>query len=155
MVNAGYFEKIGLLDGIFDVGFERHQSIFARLVQQVIHHFQRFQISFLVELASAEYPAESGRDLFQNVQWVGHQNGADRRAANDDEFRRLHQHLEIAVLHQVASSYGAEYDKNSNDRKHFRLSLIPGSGESHTSESRFRQAPDRASNNKILRDKRT
>ncbi len=109
----------------------------------------------MLNLRSAEHPAESGRDLFQNVQWIGHQNSSNRRPANDDEFRRLHQHLQIAVLHQVASSYGAEYDKNSNDRKHFRLSLIPGSGESHTSESRFRQASDRASDNKILRDKRT
>ena len=35
---------------LFDVGFERHQAVFARFVEQVVHHFQGVDIGLLAEL---------------------------------------------------------------------------------------------------------
>ena len=43
---GGILRQDRALGRILDVCFERDQSILARLVQQVVHHLQRFEISF-------------------------------------------------------------------------------------------------------------
>ena len=65
----------------------------------------------LLNLHPPKTPRESADDLLQNMQRIGDQHGADRGAADDDQFGRLHQHLEVAVLHQIAGSNGAEDDE--------------------------------------------
>ena len=39
---------------------------------------------------------------------IGDQHGPNGRAANDYQFRRLHQDLEVPVLHQIPARYSAE-----------------------------------------------
>ena len=45
----------------------------------------------------------------------------DRRAADDDQFGRLHQHEQLAVLHQVAADDGTDDDNNSDNCKHVNV----------------------------------
>src|SRR5579864_3292587 len=62
--------------GFFDVILQGHQAILAGLVEQVVHHLQRIDISLLAELGSAEDSHNSGRDFLDNVQWIGDQDRA-------------------------------------------------------------------------------
>ena len=56
------------LVGLFDVGFERHQAVFAGLVEQVVHHFQSVDIGLLAELGAAEDAANAAGDFLDDVQ---------------------------------------------------------------------------------------
>jgi hypothetical protein len=58
--------------------------------------------------------------LLQNVQWIGNQHGSGCGAANDKEFCRLNEHLEVPVLHQVTANHCAEDYDDANNRKHDR-----------------------------------
>jgi len=74
---------------LFDVILESHESIFARLVQEVIHHLERIDIGLLAEFRANENAADASCDFFQDVKRIGDQDGADGCAADDDQFRRL------------------------------------------------------------------
>ena len=127
-MNAGYFDRIGLLAGssisASSATSPSLRALFSR--SYIIFSVSRYRC--LLNLLPPKTAAQSAGDLFQNVQWIGHQNGADRGPADDDKFGRLHQHLEVAVLHQISGNYCAEYHQNSNNRKHDRVFLLtPGS----------------------------
>ena len=121
---AGYFEKIGLLAGSsMSASSATSPSLRAWFSRSyIIFSVSRYR--FLVNLLPPKTARESAGDLFQNMQRIGHQHGADGRPADDDQFGRLHQHLEVAVLHQISGSDGAEYHQNSNNCKHYGLSLL-------------------------------
>jgi hypothetical protein len=62
--------------------------------------------------------ADSAADFLQNVERVGDQDGSDRGTQNDDQFRGLHQDLQIAVFHQVPGNHGPKDHHDSYNRKH-------------------------------------
>jgi hypothetical protein len=69
---------------------------------------QRFEIGGLGVWASfqdAEHALDNGDDGGQRI---GDEQRSHRRAANDDQFRRLHEHEQLAVLHQVAADHGTD-----------------------------------------------
>jgi hypothetical protein len=76
------------------------------------------RVPLLVERRSPKGFADSTADFLQNVERVGDQDGSDRGAQNDDQFRGLHQNLQIAVFHQVPGNHGAKDHYDSYDRKH-------------------------------------
>lgn len=72
----------------------------------------------LSKLGAAKYAADPAPDLLENVQWVSYQESADGGAADDDQFGRLNQDSEIAVLHQIARHYATENNDDADNRKH-------------------------------------
>ena len=65
-------------------------------------------------------------DLDEDRQRVGDQQGADSSASNDEQFRRLHQHAELAVLHEVTADDGTDDENHSNDCEHVDLTMSLG-----------------------------
>src|SRR6202167_5509402 len=81
---------------LLDVGFERHQAIFAGLVQKLVKRLERIKIGLLGVLGAPENTADSAGDLLQNVQRIGDEDGADGRPADGDQFRWLNEDAEIS-----------------------------------------------------------
>jgi hypothetical protein len=75
--------KNGTLVGFLDVGFERHQSVFAGPVQQVVHGFERVHLGLLGEFGTAENSADTADDFLDDVERVGDQHRAHGSAADD------------------------------------------------------------------------
>ncbi|OLE14863.1 MAG: hypothetical protein AUG89_00120 [Acidobacteria bacterium 13_1_20CM_4_56_7] len=120
----GILRKYCTLFRFFDVIFQGHQAVLAGLVEQVVHHFQRIDIGLLAELGSAENCNDSRRDLLDNVQWIGDQNGARGCAADNDQLRRLEQHHYVSVLHEISGRNAAEHHHDADNRKHANSPLI-------------------------------
>src|SRR5580704_13657982 len=116
---AGVLGKDCALGRFFDIALQRHQSVFARLVKQVVHHFQGVDVGLLAELGAPECSSDSGDNRFDDVQRIRNQDSAHRGAADDDQLRRLHQHLQIAVLHQVAGYHATEDHDDADNGEHF------------------------------------
>src|SRR5580704_905234 len=116
--SLGSFREQRTLLWLFHVAFQRHQAILAGLVQKVIQRFKRLQISLFVVLGASEDPADTTRNLLENVKRIGNEDGADGRAADGDQFSRLNKHFEITVLHQVAGHHTAENNDNADNREH-------------------------------------
>ncbi len=60
------------LGRILDVGFQRHQALAARLVEEFIHHFEGVEVALFSEFRASEHAHKSGDDLLQNVERIGH-----------------------------------------------------------------------------------
>src|ERR1035437_5542426 len=103
---------------LFYVGFEGHQAVFAGLVEQVVHHFQSVDIGLLAELGGAEDATDSAADLLEDVEGIGDQKSAHPGTTDDNQFSRLNEHSDVAVLHEVASQHGTENDDDADNRKH-------------------------------------
>src|SRR6202140_4842990 len=103
---------------IFDIGLQGYESLFARLLQQLIHHLQSVYIPLLAVLTAPKRSQQAAYHLLYGVNRIGDQHGAERGAADDDQLRRLHEHLHWAVLHEVAGQDASENNHDSNDRKH-------------------------------------
>jgi hypothetical protein len=59
-------------------------------------------------------------DLHDCGKRVGDEQCPDSGPGNDDQFRWLEQHADLAVLHQIAAGHGSQNDKDSNDCEHFK-----------------------------------
>src|SRR5579863_8442686 len=116
--DGGAFGEHRTFFGLFDVVLKSHQSVFAGLVQQVVHHFQRIDVSLPGVLGAAEDTSDAANNLLEDVQRVGDENGADGGSADGDKFCGLNEHPEVAVLHEVAGDDATEDDDNSNNCKH-------------------------------------
>ena len=115
--------KYRALVRLFDIGLNRQQSVLSRLVQELVAHLQRFQVERLGEVRTLQASNHPGNDLLDHLQRVRDQQGTQRRSSDDDQLRRLHQNLEVPVLHQVAGDNRAEHHHNANDDEHrFTLS---------------------------------
>src|ERR1700681_4115396 len=76
------------------------------------------RVSLFIEGRPPKGSADSTADFRQNVEGVGDQDGSNRSTQNDDQFRGLHQNLQIAVFHQMPGNDAAKDHHNSYDRKH-------------------------------------
>ncbi len=56
---------------LFHVGLEGHEAVFACLVEEVVHHFQRVDVGLLAELRTAKHAADSAYDLLDDVKRIG------------------------------------------------------------------------------------
>src|SRR5207253_10296048 len=105
---------------LFNIALQRDQPLPASFVEQIVDSLYRLQVKLFAEFRSTENSSEPGCNLFQNVERVGNQHGSGRGPANNKEFCRLNEHLDIAVLHQIAAHDGAKNYDDSNNRKHDR-----------------------------------
>ncbi len=63
-------------------------------------------------------PTQPFEDLNYDGQRIGDEHRAQRGATNDEQFGRLEQHHEVAMLHEIAAYDGAKDNDNPDDRKH-------------------------------------
>ncbi len=70
------------------------------------------------ELGAAEDATDSTADLLEDMEGVRDQKCAHGGAADDDQFSRLHEDSEVAMLHEVASHHATEDDDDADNRKH-------------------------------------
>jgi hypothetical protein len=104
--------------GLFDVGFEGHEAVFAGLVEQVVHHFQGVDVGLFAKLGAAEDGADSAADSLKDIEGIRDQKGAHGGATDDEQFSRLHEDTEVAMFHEVASRHTTEDDDDADNRKH-------------------------------------
>ena len=71
--------KTGLFCGLFDIGFESHESVFAGLVEQVVHHFQSVDVGLLSELGAAEDSTDAASNLLEDMERIRDEESADAR----------------------------------------------------------------------------
>jgi len=105
-----------------------HESIFAGLVEQVVHHLQRIEVSLFRVLRAAEDAADSAGDLLENVKRIGDEDSTDGRAADGDQFGWLKEDADVSVLHEIAGGDAAEHHDNADNGEHelTRLAQFPG-----------------------------
>ena len=80
------------LVGFFDIAFEGHESVFAGLVKQLIHHFQGVDVALLAELGAAENAGDAARNFLEDVQRIGDEHRSEGSAPDDDQFGGLDEH---------------------------------------------------------------
>ena len=83
--------------------------------EEVVQHLEGFQIERLGIAGSRKDSRQPGANLLQNRQRICDYNSANRCTKNDDQFGRLHQHVELAVFHHVPAGNGTQHNDNSND----------------------------------------
>ena len=121
---CGTFGKDGTLVRLFDVVFERHKAIFAGLIEQVVHHFQRIHICLFGEFGAAKDPADASGNLFENVKRVSDEDGTNGGTADGDEFGGLDENAEIPVLHEIAANHAAKNNDDADNCKHILSRLL-------------------------------
>jgi hypothetical protein len=93
-----------------------------RLVEELIHHLQRVQITLFVELRACQDALEPAQDAFQNMHGVCYQESS-RRCPNDDQHLGwLDEHFNVALFHQESAEDRPENQNNSYDGEHADLS---------------------------------
>ncbi len=115
---GGIFRKDRAFARVFHISLKRHQSFTARLVEQVVHGLERIEVALLAELRAAKGAGHAGSNLFEDVQRIGHQHRADGCTSDNQQFRRLQEHLEVAVLHQVPACHSAKNYQDANNGEH-------------------------------------
>src|SRR5207247_287196 len=97
--------------------FSRHEALPTGFVQKLVGYFEGLHVALLCELRSFEHHADTRSNLFQDVQWIRDQDGTCPGAADDEQFCRLQQDLQVAVLHQVSADYRSEYEHDAYHRE--------------------------------------
>jgi hypothetical protein len=126
MLDVMILEEVGIgaedraLRRLLDVRLNRQHPRAPDLVQKLIHHLQRGEITILAEVRLPEHPHHPGDDLLHRVNGIGNQQRAARRPDNDQELGRLHQNRQVPLLHQEAANHGSENHQDSNDGEHWR-----------------------------------
>src|SRR5579862_1597206 len=115
---ARVFGKDRAFGRLFHIALKSHQPFLARLVEKVVHHLERFEVSLFVNLRTFKDPNHAGCDLLENVQGICDQNSADAGAANNDQFGWLDKNTQVAVLHAIPADDCAEDNHDSDDGKH-------------------------------------
>ena len=113
------FQKFGVLGEdlalvrFVDIFFEFGRARFASVIVQLVNHFQVIEIESFMELATAENARNAFGDGDQYRQRIGDQYRPQCRTENNEQLGRLHEHLQIAVLHQVTANDCAEHGDNA------------------------------------------
>jgi hypothetical protein len=104
--------------GILDVRFESHETILAGLLEHFVQHLQQFGVGLRPEGVRLDQTEQLCEDGLDDGGRVGRHQGAQSGAADDDELRGLHEHGQLAVVHDVATQHGAEDDDQSENDDH-------------------------------------
>src|SRR6202034_4312601 len=92
--------------------------------QKLVECLERIKIGLLGILGARENAADSARNLLQNMQRIGDEDGADGCPTDGDQFRRLNENAQVPVLHQIAGHYTAKNHDDADDRKHKSSQLL-------------------------------
>ncbi len=106
------------LGRLLHIVLDADETFLARLAEDLKEELQRVEIAGLVERRRLQNADDAGGHCLDCLNRVGDKDGAQRRAANGDEFGGLDEDGEMSVLHQEAADDGAEDDKDSKDGKH-------------------------------------
>src|ERR1700688_1787978 len=103
---------------IFDIGLQSYESLFARLLQHLIHHLQSVYIPLLAVLTGPKRSQQAAYHLLHGVNRIGDQHGAERGTADDNQLRGLEDDHDVALPQQVARRDAPENTYDATDRKH-------------------------------------
>ena len=118
------FEKLRIvlenrtLLGFLNIHLHAQQSLFAYLIQKLVHHLERAQIALLGEWRTLHHARKSGGHTLNNVHRVGHQQRARGRAGDDQQLGWLHEHRHVPLLHKEAANNRCKHQDNTYDGKH-------------------------------------
>ena len=114
------------LPGLFDVGLNGDETLFADLAEELVHHPEGFEVAGFAELRSAE-DAENTRDhALEDVDGVGDEERADGGTADGDHLGGLEEDKEMTLLHEEAGDNGSEDDDYADDCEHVRPWVLFG-----------------------------
>src|SRR5258708_7604649 len=101
----------------FHVSFQLGHTTLSGVAEDLIQHLQVLQVESLGETVCAEDRADHFCHFDNDGKRIAYQHRAHRGAKDDDQFGRLHQYQQLAMLHQIPADNGAEDDNNPNDRE--------------------------------------
>src|SRR5208282_4087813 len=105
-----------------DIHLHAEQSFFPHLVEELIHHLQRVQITIFVELRARKDALEPAQDALQNMHGVRYQERSRRCPDDDQHLGWLDEHFNVALFHQESADNCAKNQENPYDREHYDLS---------------------------------
>ena len=108
-----HLENNSLLEGFSTSASSSVRPFFSGLLHDRVHLLQHVLIKRLAEFGAAEDAFHTVQDALENGGRVGDENRTRRRPADDQQLGRLQQHLDIAVLHEIAADHGAKDGQNA------------------------------------------
>ncbi|HXI42772.1 MAG TPA: hypothetical protein VNH83_22510 [Bryobacteraceae bacterium] len=93
-------------------------EILAAFDRPVWFQWFRREVEALGKRAGQEYGDEAFGDLNDGRQRIGNQDRAQGRAAYDEKLGGLHEHHQVAVLHEISTDDGTDNDDYADDCEH-------------------------------------
>ena len=90
----------------------------AQFAHQAVQHAERLEIVLLLRHRLLERLDNALAGVLDRLHRIGDQEGAERGAADDDGFPRLHQHVKMAAHRHEAAKHAAERDDKSDKNGH-------------------------------------
>jgi hypothetical protein len=83
---------------VVTVGFQGHEAFSPCTRKKLIEHFQGVKIMLLAVFGTTERAHEAAEDIFQDIEGIADENGADGGPADNDQLGGLKQNLDWTVL---------------------------------------------------------
>ena len=110
---------------IVDMRLDLAARLRAQFAHQAVQHAERFEIVLFLRHRLLERLENGLAGILDRLHRIGDEEGAERGAADDHGFPRLHQHVKMAAHGHEAAKDAAERhhksDQNAHDRS-FRIS---------------------------------
>ncbi len=103
---------------LLDVRLEGDESVLARRLEDFVQDLQQLAVGRLVERVRLEQRDGCGNRRLDDARRIGHDERAEARPTDDDEFGGLPQHAHLAVVHGVSGDDAAEDDGETDELKH-------------------------------------
>ena len=110
--------------GRLEVWLERHDARLLRHLEQLIQHRQEIVVVVLAR-AGAEERLHLSEQLLDHRWRRADEQAAERRAADDDELRRLIQDERFSAFHQVAAGHRSQHHQRADNYQHDVLNRLP------------------------------
>ncbi|MNN28806.1 hypothetical protein D3C81_1423870 [compost metagenome] len=104
--------------GIFDMLLQRHEAFATRLVEQFVEQAEHVQVVLALVLRALERTGHGPEGLLDRLVWRAHQERAQGRAANDDQFIGLPERSQPTVGADVAAEHTDDDDKQADKDEH-------------------------------------
>ncbi|MNZ54207.1 hypothetical protein D3C78_721050 [compost metagenome] len=104
--------------GIVDMGLDLVARFRAQIAHQRIKHAEHVEIVSLLRDRMLEGLAERLARILHDLHGVCHDEAAEAGAANDHQFERLNQHVQMTAHRHIAADDAAEGDYKSNYNIH-------------------------------------
>jgi len=108
-----------------DIGFDRDQSLLADFIEDAVEQHQGVHIILLAVVLIGEHAGQCADDGLDHLQGRGDEKTPGRRAEDDHQLRRLEEHGQIPVFHEVAADDRGEDYADPDDDEHAKPRLLP------------------------------
>ena len=107
------FDEDGTAVRVVDIVLDRHQAFLADLAEDFIHQPHQFHIARLRVLRAVEQGGQGGERGADGLGVIADKEGAQRGAADHQQFQRLEQGAQVTALHGEAAEDGKQHDEKS------------------------------------------